>query len=418
MESGIRTSVNAIIYDSTGKIYVGGKFSEIAGYGARNIICWDGSQWRPLGAGIIGEAVYSLALDRDGMLYAGGIFDTAGNVSANSIALWDGNAWHSLGSGIMSKQNTGDVRAIAIGDSGILLAGGAFDSAGSVAAKNIAQWDGKNWSSLGPGIAEPKVFSITYAGNESFYVGGLFSYIDTVATENLAKWDGKNWSVFPKGPSGIIFATALDSKGNLYAGGLFRTVDGITARQMAKWNGTAWAPVGSGITFHVNDQVHSIAIGKNDEVYCGGSLTGNINRNIARFEDPRWSKLGTGTNAQVNVIALCDSILFVGGDFDTAGSKYSPILAKVNVDNQVLTQQHPKKPEKIPVPFLQLRNSILKLNGHLPSDQITISTLSGRCLLKTTGVSKVDLGGISAGPLLVRLSRSGKIISTGLVLLQ
>ena len=53
-------------------------------------------------------------------------------------------AWRELGGG-----TTGPVRALAL-YRGMLIAGGDFDRAGDAEARNVAAWDGENWSALAP----------------------------------------------------------------------------------------------------------------------------------------------------------------------------------------------------------------------------------------------------------------------------
>jgi hypothetical protein len=44
-----------------------------------------------------------------------------------------------------------------------LYAGGGFSSAGSVAATNIAQWNGSSWSPLGSGVND-YVYALAVSG--------------------------------------------------------------------------------------------------------------------------------------------------------------------------------------------------------------------------------------------------------------
>ena len=53
--------------------------------------------------------VTALALGASGELYVGGAFNTAGNTAASGIACWNGTTWRPLGSGI-----SGGVSALAV----------------------------------------------------------------------------------------------------------------------------------------------------------------------------------------------------------------------------------------------------------------------------------------------------------------
>src|SRR5262249_11352457 len=87
------------------------------------------------------------------MLYAGGSFTSAGAEVAGHVAKWNGISWSAVGGGI-----NGDVNCLAVFDDGsgsgpALYAGGLFNSAGEIAASNIAKWDGRQWSALGSGVS-------------------------------------------------------------------------------------------------------------------------------------------------------------------------------------------------------------------------------------------------------------------------
>jgi len=69
------------------------------------------------------------------LLLAGGAFDTAGGLVCNKIAQWDGSVWYNLSGGVIGSS----VDAL-YNDNGILYVGGEFTKAGAVNANNIAQW--------------------------------------------------------------------------------------------------------------------------------------------------------------------------------------------------------------------------------------------------------------------------------------
>ena len=104
--------------------------------------------WYSLGTGADYD-VNALAFDASGNLYIGGEFDTAGGITVNNIAKWNGTAWSALGTGV-----TGDtgVNALVFDSAGNLYAAGVFTTAGGNAASNIARWNGAAWSALGAGI--------------------------------------------------------------------------------------------------------------------------------------------------------------------------------------------------------------------------------------------------------------------------
>ena len=77
--------------------------------------------------------VYALTV-YDNKLIAGGVFWTAGGVAAKYIAAWDGSSWLPLGSGM---NNT--VSALTVYDNK-LIAGGYFTTAGGKVSAYVARW--------------------------------------------------------------------------------------------------------------------------------------------------------------------------------------------------------------------------------------------------------------------------------------
>ncbi|MCH7872412.1 MAG: hypothetical protein IID33_11995, partial [Planctomycetes bacterium] len=132
-------------------LYVGGDFWEIGGQQINRIARWDGANWTPLGSGIAypGEvsACNALGVFDDGTgtaLYVGGAFSLAGGVPANHIAKWTGTDWFPLGDGIMSDSGfLPPVTAMTAYDDGAgssLYLGGDFYAAGPHQSFNIARW--------------------------------------------------------------------------------------------------------------------------------------------------------------------------------------------------------------------------------------------------------------------------------------
>ncbi len=115
---------------------------------------WDGTTWQPLGVGVNGGPINALAVFDDGSgsgpaLYAGGAFTTAGGAAANRIARWDNGVWTPLGSGITGNA----INSLALFDDGtgngpVLVAAGDFTSAGGQAANRMASWNGKQWTPI------------------------------------------------------------------------------------------------------------------------------------------------------------------------------------------------------------------------------------------------------------------------------
>lgn len=284
LSTGVNGSIYTLVFDSKGNLYSGGSFSLAGGVAATNVAKWDGNVWSAVGSGTnaVRGTVRSLIFDSAGNLYAGGAFTAGENSLATNISKWNGNAWLPVGMGI-----SGQVNAMAMDKFGNLYAGGSFSSAGGVGATNIAKWNGTAWSPLGSGIvrsyfANKPVSALAVDAEGNLYVGGSFTNAGGIATRNVAKWNGSEWSALGSGIgdslgfSGIN-ALFLDVTDTLYAGGY----------NVLKWESGAWTLLGSGISGRPGTfvQVNALTIGGIGRLYAGGifSIAGtNVSYRIAQ----------------------------------------------------------------------------------------------------------------------------------------
>ncbi len=369
-------------------VYVSGGFDVIGGVVANNIARWDGSEWHALtGSSGSGTDGFVRAMTvYGGDLIVAGSFDEAGGLVANNIARWDGSEWHALigssGTGVQTTAN-----AVIPHVDGSLYVGGYFDSAGGVTVNYIARWDGSEWYGLsgpsGTGLGGSADDFALYndGGGLALFVCGSFSTAGGIAAKDVAKWDGSQWYGVGGGTDGFVYALRTWA-GQLYAGGYFDNAGGVAASNIARWNGTAWSAVGSGLDHRVKaltagdvghgaelfaagdfeyaggTPVHHIARfngstwstlvgyavglsdsakalhvyddGRSNALYAGGAFNvagGHAARSIARYDSTGWEALagplGNGADSDVNAMVVHDDgngeSLFVGGDFETAG---------------------------------------------------------------------------------------------------
>lgn len=335
--------------DGTGDgpaLYVAGGFTQAGRVEANFIARWDGDRWSALGKGM-DSAVHSLVVFDDGSgpaLYAGGSFTDAGGVPADGIAKWDGVSWSSVGTGV-----DGSIRALSVfddqsNDGPALFAGGLFLEAGGVEARNIALWDGLNWSALGAGLSSfPTSFASIDPPGESkpaLYVGGFFQEAAGIQSPYFAKWNGTDWSTTGNGMAGGSSLTVVidlesfdDGSGDgsaLYAGGIFGSAGGEATKAIARWDGSEWSPVGGGMP-GANDavfDVFSFDDGSGNAMFAGGgfqSAGGVAANNVAKWDGTEWFPLGAGADGIVRAFASFDDgsgngpELYMAGRFDTAG---------------------------------------------------------------------------------------------------
>jgi hypothetical protein len=344
---GANGQVNAAVTDGSGNLYIGGDFTAVGNAVANSIAEWNGSSWSALGSGMndsgagsdgYGPVVHALAVS-GGTLYAGGDFTTAGGIAAHNIAQWNGTNWSALGSGItgpgLYMEPAGHVLALAVSGN-TLYAGGDFTTAGGIASTNIAQWNGSSWSALGSGM-NGRVSALAVSGS-TLYAGGNFTTAGGIAASSIAQWNGTTWSALGSGISGLgdgngpyVSALAV-SGGTLYAGGDFDTAGSDTnAYDIAQWNGTTWSALGSG----VDGDVNALAV-SGGTLYAGGYFTsagGTAANNIAQWNGSSWSALGSGiggNGADVLALAVSGSTLYVGGDLTTVGASTANSIAQWN----------------------------------------------------------------------------------------
>jgi trimeric autotransporter adhesin len=339
--SGVDSNVYAMAAMGNDLI-VGGRFTSASGVSANRIARWNGTSWSAVGSGMSGDtfvSVNSLAVTGT-TIYAGGSFTTAGEVTVNHIARWDGGAWHALGAGMTGDSFTSDgfVQSIAILGSRV-YAGGVFLTAGGVAVKGLAAWDGSTWTPLGSGVVWGEggggsVRALAVGGSD-LYVGGDFYGAGELAVTRVARWDGEAWHPLGMGIEGEVFAvSSID--GNVFIGGSFTTAGGLSCPRIVVWDGEKMTAVGNGIEGDGTDTaVHAIAKYRGAIVVAGAFATagGVTVNNIAAWDGTSWSSLGggvTGTMAQVNALAVLNDILYVGGQFTSAGGVTTGGLARWN----------------------------------------------------------------------------------------
>jgi hypothetical protein len=330
----------AVFDDGEGSaLHVGGGFTIVDGMPASRIAKWDGSTWTLLGSGVSGfiAAVQALTVFDDGSgpaLFAGGLFSSAGGVAAKSIAKWDGSGWSALGSGVGGSA-TAQVSALTVFDDGggpALYAGGDFTTAGGATANNIAKWKGESWSALGSGfngsIHALAVFDD--GGGPALYAAGSFLIAGGISASSIARWDGSTWSPLGSGIVGTVETLRVFDDGGgpaLYAGGSFTTAGGLTVDRIARWDGSSWSPLaGGGVGSFA---VYDLAVfddGSGDALYAGGSFTtagGEAVNRIAKWDGSGWSVLGSGTNDSVYTLAAFDDGT---GDALFAGGEFTSAL--------------------------------------------------------------------------------------------
>ncbi len=119
----------------------------------------------------------------------------------------------------------------------------------------------------------------------------------------------------------------------IYVGGDFTNFDNIANAdyivQYEKSTGT-WSALGTGL----NASCRTIIIGADGIIYVGGNFTtagGSSANYIASWNGSAWSALGTGFNAVCRALVIgTDGILYAGGSFTTADGSSANYIASWN----------------------------------------------------------------------------------------
>ena len=100
--AGVSGNLNTMFSQPEG-VYVGGNFSSITGVSVLNVarLTISGGMIEdiiPLGNGL--DHMVKDICQHNGSIIAGGSFDKSGETTLNRVAQWDGSAWQPLGSGL------------------------------------------------------------------------------------------------------------------------------------------------------------------------------------------------------------------------------------------------------------------------------------------------------------------------------
>ena len=187
-----------------------------------------------------------------GELIACGEFQSNVNstVFLGGVGKWNGSTWASLSTPALAYDSLPSSvagQALVVYDS-LLIVGGRFNKARTVAANHIAAWNGSAWSALGTGMGpwNGYVTSLAVYGGK-LIAAGSFASAGGAAVANIAQWDGVGWTALGAGLNGVVWELAVFD-GKLIATGGFSMAGGGAASRIASWDGAGWTALGSGLT--------------------------------------------------------------------------------------------------------------------------------------------------------------------------
>ena len=245
MGTGVNGTVNAIVVDASGNVFIGGDFTQdgSSSVALPYIAMWDGISWSSPGGGMDG-VVNALSLNNEGQVVAGGAFTQAGSTGNTAyLAKWNGSAWEEL-----SPTTTLDaaVNALHLDEAGNLFIGGAFTQVESnLGANYLAIWENNAWSLVGAingnGVSGCCVNAVSQGIGGGVIVAGEFEGVQNpvgpdLQANKIATWGFQTgWRVLEQGVDGDVLALASNGE-DIVAGGVFQVAGGMPSAHVARWS--------------------------------------------------------------------------------------------------------------------------------------------------------------------------------------
>ncbi len=384
-------AVNALAVAQDGTVVAGGRFDTVNGQTQRGLISVrpDGSLAATVNVDRSGGYVLTLARLPDGRMLVGGWFVTANQRLRRNLLMLraDGTLdteW--------SADSDGEVRALAVADTGAIYVGGEFTSIGGLARPHLAKL------SMSDGAVDPTwnpspdegVGSLALAADGAIYASGGFQTIGGLSRPLLARIDGggsgdadmawslpillarvgalvvdvedrlyaevTHWELHEHGRYGVlrldgngnvdpnwvtrsnsdVVALATGPDGYLYISGPFSRINGQDRPRLARFDTAAdgnadmsWAPVADWPS-------NVLAVADNGDVYVKGSTDSpGIEDRLIRFDgnalrDPDWQPTFRGYVS--SLLTDGDSTIHVGGDYQLVGGQPRSGVVALPVD--------------------------------------------------------------------------------------
>ena len=320
------------------KLYIGGRFSSVAGIQTRNITSFDGHQFEKMTDSFTVNACWNLgclgvsAIARyQGKIVAGTIRSATyeANPQIIGVGAWDGAQWYPLDGGLAMEYNDIVSQYLPAQMYDFCLSGDTLYAAGSIllvdslAALGIGAWDGTNWHTFN--VPEPISGEIFHAYCVSkfkgdIYVGGnILYYWNGETVRSLIRYDGESWQNVGQGLIGTYtHVRALEVFQNkLYVAGYFTQADGNPGNSIMSWDGEHWNDLEGGLC-NENATIDNLFV-HDDKLYVAGNFDciGGIEaHDVAAWDGEKWCNIGSSIfTGSVHTIAVWRDTIYVGGGF-------------------------------------------------------------------------------------------------------
>lgn len=216
--------VQALRFNQTGTLLIGGSFTGAQGSVSRNLVEWFGNAYGTLKGqqlGTVDGQVRALAIGLDNQLYFGGDFGSVAGTGMPHIARWFGSF------GSMTSGADQVVQGLTTMLDGRIAVTGNLLNAGGGSALRAAFWNGVQFAPLGGGITNGVPVTAFTRADNSLLISGYISQVGSVPTPSGAVvWNGYTFLPLdidlriPGGGAGIWDFTQT-SDGTIWAGGDF-----------------------------------------------------------------------------------------------------------------------------------------------------------------------------------------------------
>ncbi|MTB06232.1 MAG: hypothetical protein F2934_03765, partial [Actinobacteria bacterium] len=254
--SGFNFDVNALALQSDGKILAGGAFTQFQGGGPAYVarLNADGTKDSTF-AGNVGSGlnldVYSIALQSTGKIVIGGAFTQLGSASAkylvrlNTDGTNDAAFTSALGTGLDST-----VYALDAQSNDKVVVGGVFTTLAGTGAGYAARLNSDGspdtafLSTIGAGF-NSDVYSVVVQPDDEILLGGTFVQLGGTLAGHVARLntDGSTDTVFASNVgqafNGDVYAMAVQLDAKVVAVGSFTQYNGVTTNRIVRFDASA-----------------------------------------------------------------------------------------------------------------------------------------------------------------------------------
>ncbi|MEI7992800.1 MAG: hypothetical protein WCH93_10290 [Actinomycetota bacterium] len=254
--SGFNFDVNALALQSDGKIVAGGAFTQFQGGGPAYVarLNVDGTKDSAF-AGNVGSGlnldVYSIALQSTGKIVIGGAFTQLGSAAAKYLVRL--NADGTTDTAFTSALGTGldaTVYALDTQSNDKVVLGGAFTTLAGTAAGYAARLNSNGspdtafLSTIGAGF-NSDVYSVVVQSDDEILLGGTYVQLGGTLAGHVARLntDGSTDSVFASNVgqafNGDVYAMAVQLDAKVVSVGSFTQYNGVTTNRIVRFDASA-----------------------------------------------------------------------------------------------------------------------------------------------------------------------------------